>query len=88
MEDVLVLWAARKYSKPIKWNSEDESFVTDSHARDVISDCEMVSARWKVTGLRVLPIIILGLMSLLVEVFPYVVYTFCYQTFTEFQQWK
>ena len=54
-EDVLVLWAARKYSKPIKWNSErSESFVTDSHARDVISDCEMsFDADGKVTGLRV-----------------------------------
>ncbi|HIP10637.1 MAG TPA: xanthine dehydrogenase family protein molybdopterin-binding subunit, partial [Rhodospirillales bacterium] len=40
---------------PVKWTSERlESFVTDSHARDVVADCEMVfDADGKVTGLRV-----------------------------------
>jgi len=54
-EDILVLWAARKFSRPIKWNSERlESFITDSHARDVVADCEMAfNADGKVTALRV-----------------------------------
>ena len=54
-EDVLVLWASRKLGRPVKWTSERlESFVTDSHARDVVADCEMVfDADGKVTGLRV-----------------------------------
>ena len=52
-EDILVLWAAKKLDRPVKWTSERlESFITDSHARDVISACEMAfDAEGKVTGL-------------------------------------
>ena len=54
-EDILVLWAARKLDRPVKWTSERlESFITDSHARDVIADCEMAfDSEGRVTGLHV-----------------------------------
>jgi carbon-monoxide dehydrogenase large subunit len=54
-EDVLVLWAAKVTGRPVKWVGDRlESFMSDSHGRDVIADCEMAfDADGKVTGLRV-----------------------------------
>ena len=41
-EDVLVLWAARKVGRPVKWIAErTESLVSDMHARDQVWHAEM-----------------------------------------------
>ena len=41
-EDALVLWAAKKLGRPVKWVGErQESFVSDTHARDQIADAKM-----------------------------------------------
>jgi carbon-monoxide dehydrogenase large subunit len=38
-EHVLVLWAAKKLDRPVKWVAErSETFMADSHARDNVSD--------------------------------------------------
>ena len=54
-EDILVLWAAKLTGRPVKWVGERlESFMSDSHGRDVIADCEMAfDAKGKIVGLRV-----------------------------------
>ena len=54
-EDVLVLWAARRLDRPVKWTSDRlESFVTDSHGRDVVADCEMAfDADGMITAVRI-----------------------------------
>jgi carbon-monoxide dehydrogenase large subunit len=54
-EDILVLWGAKETGRPVKWVGDRlESFMSDSHGRDVIADCEMAfDADGKVTGLRV-----------------------------------
>lgn len=54
-EDILVLWAAKEVGCPVKWVGDRlESFMSDSHGRDVIADCEMAfDIDGKVTGLRV-----------------------------------
>ena len=37
-EPVLVLWAARRFGRPVKWTSDRrEGFVTDEHGRDNVS---------------------------------------------------
>ncbi len=41
-EIVLVLWAARKLGRPVKWvASRSESFLSDHHGRDLCSDAEL-----------------------------------------------
>jgi carbon-monoxide dehydrogenase large subunit len=41
-EHVLVLWAARRLGRPVKWlGSRAESFLTDRHGRDVLTKGEM-----------------------------------------------
>ncbi len=54
-EDILVLWAAKLTGRSVRWVGERlESFMSDSHGRDVIADCEMAfDATGKVTALRV-----------------------------------
>ena len=54
-EDVLVLWAARRLNRPVKWTSDRlESFISDSHGRDVVADCEMAfDANGLITAVRV-----------------------------------
>ena len=54
-EDILVLWAAKLTGRPVKWVGERlESFMSDSHGRDVIADCEMaLDVNGRVTALRV-----------------------------------
>lgn len=40
-EQVLVLWAARRIGRPVRWISErSESFISDVHTRDLVSDAE------------------------------------------------
>jgi carbon-monoxide dehydrogenase large subunit len=41
-EDVLVLYAARKLGRPVRWISERrESFLADDHGRDILVDAEL-----------------------------------------------
>lgn len=40
-EQVLVLWAARRLERPVRWISDrSESFISDVHTRDLVSDAE------------------------------------------------
>jgi carbon-monoxide dehydrogenase large subunit len=52
---VLVLWAARRLGRPVKWTSDRrEGFVTDEHGRDNVSTAELaLDADGKFLGLRV-----------------------------------
>ena len=54
-EIILVLWAAQKLQRPVRWSaSRTESFVSDHHGRDVVSDAELaIDAAGKFIGLRV-----------------------------------
>src|SRR5207244_3608471 len=41
-EPVLVLWAAKRLGRPVKWTSDRrEGFVTDEHGRDNVSTAEL-----------------------------------------------
>ena len=41
-EEVLVLWAARRTGRPVRWISDrSESFVSDVHTRDLVSEAEL-----------------------------------------------
>ncbi|HEU4368824.1 MAG TPA: xanthine dehydrogenase family protein molybdopterin-binding subunit [Methylomirabilota bacterium] len=45
-EMVLVLWAARRLGRPVKWTSDRrEGFVTDEHGRDNVSTAELALDR-------------------------------------------
>ena len=54
-EVVLVLWAAKKLGRPVKWVSDRrEGMVTDEHGRDNLSTAELaLDANGKFLGLRV-----------------------------------
>jgi len=54
-EVVLVLWAARRLGRPVKWTSDRrEGFVTDEHGRDNVSTAELgLDADGKFVALRV-----------------------------------
>jgi aerobic carbon-monoxide dehydrogenase large subunit len=54
-EHVLVLWAARRLGRPVKWTSDRrEGFVSDEHGRDNLSRAELALDRdGKFLGLRV-----------------------------------
>jgi len=54
-EHVLVLWAAKRLGRPVKWtSSRREGFVTDEHGRDNVSRAELaLDANGKFLGLRV-----------------------------------
>ncbi len=54
-EFALVLWAARKVGRPVRWTSErSEGFLSDCHARDQSATCEIaLDANAMITGLRV-----------------------------------
>jgi carbon-monoxide dehydrogenase large subunit len=54
-EECAVAWSAKVFGRPVKWTAERrESFVTDSHGRDHVSDVEMAfDADAKLIGLRV-----------------------------------
>jgi carbon-monoxide dehydrogenase large subunit len=55
VEHRLVLWAARKLKRPVKWASErSEAILADEHARDNVSDAELaLDAEGRFLGLRV-----------------------------------
>jgi carbon-monoxide dehydrogenase large subunit len=54
-EHRLVLWAARKLGRPVKWACERrEAILADEHARDTVSEAELaLDARGRFLGLRV-----------------------------------
>ena len=54
-ETVLVLWAARRIGRPVKWiNERTESFLSDDHGRDHVTRAELgLDADGKFVGLRV-----------------------------------
>jgi carbon-monoxide dehydrogenase large subunit len=54
-EEVIVSWASRKLGRPVKWTAERrESFVTDAHGRDHVTEVEMaVDGGGKIVALRV-----------------------------------
>src|SRR3989441_8539378 len=54
-EPVLVLWAAKRLGRPVKWTSDRrEGFVTDEHGRDHVSTAELaLDANGKFLSLRV-----------------------------------
>jgi aerobic carbon-monoxide dehydrogenase large subunit len=54
-EDVLVLWAARKLGRPVKWTADrSESFLSDAQGRDHQTHAELaLDANGKFLGLRV-----------------------------------
>jgi carbon-monoxide dehydrogenase large subunit len=54
-EDVLVLWAARRLGRPVKWTGErGESLMSDTHGRDAVSEAELALDKdGKFLGLRV-----------------------------------
>ncbi len=54
-EDVLVVWAARKINRPVKWVAERaEAIVSDTHGRDCVSEASLaLDAGGKFLGLRV-----------------------------------
>jgi carbon-monoxide dehydrogenase large subunit len=55
VEDRLVLWAARRLGRPVKWTCErSETILADEHARDRVSDAELaLDGDGKFLGLRV-----------------------------------
>ncbi len=54
-EPVLVLWAAKRLGRPVKWTCDRrEGFVTDEHGRDNVSTAELaLDANGKFLALRV-----------------------------------
>lgn len=61
-EEVVTTWAARKTGRPVKWTAERrESFMTDAHGRDHVTDAEMAfDANGKILALRAHTIANLG----------------------------
>jgi carbon-monoxide dehydrogenase large subunit len=55
VEHRLVLWAARKIGRPVKWSCErSEALLADEHARDHVAEAELaLDAGGKFLGLRV-----------------------------------
>ena len=61
-EEVVVAWLARTLERPVKWTAERrESFMTDSHGRDHVTDAEMAfDSNGRIVGLRVKTLANLG----------------------------
>jgi len=61
-EEVVVAWLARTLERPVKWTAERrESFMTDSHGRDHVTDAEMAfDPNGRIVGLRVKTLANLG----------------------------
>jgi carbon-monoxide dehydrogenase large subunit len=61
-ESGMVLWAARKLGRPVKWLSDrSETFVADPHGRDHVTHAEMAfDAQGKALGLRVRSLAAMG----------------------------
>lgn len=54
-DEVIVSWCAKMTGRPVKWTSDRrESYVTDAHGRDHVTDAEMAFDRdGRILGLRV-----------------------------------
>jgi carbon-monoxide dehydrogenase large subunit len=54
-EELIVLWAARKVRRPVKWTAQrSESFMSDAHGRDHLTHAELAVDRdGRFLGLRV-----------------------------------
>jgi carbon-monoxide dehydrogenase large subunit len=54
-EEVAISWASKQLGRPVKWTAERrESFMTDAHGRDHITEAEMaVDRNGKILALRV-----------------------------------
>ena len=54
-EEVVVAWASKQLGRPVRWTAERrESFVTDAHGRDHVTEAEMAFTKdGKIVGLRV-----------------------------------
>jgi carbon-monoxide dehydrogenase large subunit len=61
-ESAMVLWAAKKLGRPVKWRSgRSETFVCDPHGRDHVTEAEMAfDANGKALGLRVRTLAAMG----------------------------
>jgi carbon-monoxide dehydrogenase large subunit len=61
-EEVMVLWAARKLGRPVKWTADrSESLASDTHGRDQSTEAELaLAADGRVLALRVSVAINLG----------------------------
>jgi aerobic carbon-monoxide dehydrogenase large subunit len=61
-EETVCSWATRQINRPVRWTAErTESFQTDAHGRDHITDAEIALARdGKILGLRVKTVANLG----------------------------
>ena len=55
-EEVLVLWAARRTGRPVRWISDrSESFVSDVHTRDLVSEAELAFDNdYRILAMRVI----------------------------------
>ena len=53
-EQALVLWAARKLGRPVKWTADrSESFLSDPHGRDMITEAALaLDENARILGLR------------------------------------
>ena len=78
-EEVVCLWAARQFNRPVKWTAErSESFISDAHGRDHVTTAELaLDADHKITGLRVKTVANLGAYM---STFSSAVPTFLYAT--------
>lgn len=54
-EEVIVPWVARALNRPVKWvASRSESFITDAHGRDHVTNCKLaLKSDGTITGLYV-----------------------------------
>ncbi|WP_366656507.1 xanthine dehydrogenase family protein molybdopterin-binding subunit [Fodinicurvata sp. EGI_FJ10296] len=54
-EETICVWAAAKVKRPVKWTAErGESFLSDAHGRDHVTEAEMaLDADGRILGLRV-----------------------------------
>jgi carbon-monoxide dehydrogenase large subunit len=61
-ESAMVLWAAKRLGRPVKWRAgRGETFLSDPHGRDHVTDAEMAfDAQGKALGLRVRTLAAMG----------------------------
>jgi carbon-monoxide dehydrogenase large subunit len=78
-EEVVCLWAARQFNRPVKWTAErSESFISDAHGRDHATTAELaLDADHKIIGLRAKTVANLGAYM---STFSSAVPTFLYAT--------
>jgi carbon-monoxide dehydrogenase large subunit len=78
-EEVVCLWAARQFNRPVKWTAErSESFISDAHGRDHVTTAELaLDADHKIAGLKVKTVANLGAYM---STFSSAVPTFLYAT--------